>query len=163
MKKISFLLLVSLLSSCSTNQSPIITGLEGKPMPSYNLLLMDSTTRLNTVNIPTDKPIVLFLFSPNCPFCRAQTADIITNIKNLNEIRLYMISSFPFSSLKTFYNHYQLNKYPNIIIGRDDSTLFGKYFQVTAIPYIAVYDKGKRLKQVLIGNVGTKTIKKAAL
>lgn len=158
MKKILHLLLLAGMAGCFGKQPTITTGLEGKLMPNFNLLLMDSTTRINTGSIPTGKPVVLFLFSPFCPYCRAQTEEIIHHRESLGDVRLYMISAFHFTTIKSFYDHYQLNKFPNITLGWDDSASFNKYFHAQYIPYLAIYDKDKRLKQVIVGNVRTKEI-----
>lgn len=163
MKKIfTFLLFIS-MTGCSDPVPSITTGLEGKPIPSFELLLMDSTTRLNTTNIPAGEPIVLFYFSPYCPYCRAQTQEIVDELKSLNHIRFYLLSNFPFHSVKQYYNHYQLKNYPNIIVGQDFAMYFERYFKASGVPYIAVYQKDKRLRQVLVGKVDTRVIKEIAL
>src|SRR4051812_33041244 len=103
MKRILFILSLTILCGCFGKKSTIVTGLEGKPMPAYNLLLMDSVTQLNTGHIPAGKPAILFLFSPYCPYCRAQVEDIVKHIKSFEGIKIYMISSFPFPIIKSFY------------------------------------------------------------
>jgi thiol-disulfide isomerase/thioredoxin len=158
MKYITILVLASCLAGCF-GRKPEKTGLEGKPMPAFNLLLMDSTTRINTSSFPSGEPIVMFFFSPYCPYCRAQTEDIIANMKSFTNIRFYMLTNLPLSQLKHYYNHYRLDKYPNIVVAQDYNSYFVNYFKVTGVPYMAIYSKDKQLKQVLIGKVGTDLIK----
>lgn len=57
------------------------TGLEGKPPPSFSLLLVDNATRINMNEIPEGKPIVIVQFSPYCLFCQAEILDIIEHIQ----------------------------------------------------------------------------------
>lgn len=163
MKNISLLLLVSCLCGCSDHLPTIVTGHEGKAMPSVNLLLMDSATRINTNAIPTDKSVVLFLFNPGCPYCRAQTEALIEHMETLSNIQFYFISSYPFVPLKSYYVHYRLDRYPNVIVGQDYTLNFNAYFNVNAVPYLAFYDKDKRLKQVLLGQLDIDVLKKTAL
>jgi protein-disulfide isomerase len=125
-------------------------------------MLMDSVSRLSTSNIPTGKPIVVFFFSPSCPYCRAQTEDLIKNIQSLGDIRFYLLAQLPFAPVRKYYTHYQLEKYTNITLGLDYETYFGKYYKANAVPYIAIFNKEKQLKHVLVGNVGSKTIKEIA-
>jgi thiol-disulfide isomerase/thioredoxin len=159
MKKIVFLLLATFIAACSEDKPSVITGLEGKTLPSFNFLLMDSSTRINTKSIITGKPSVIFIFSPYCPYCRAQTEAIIDDIKSFSNMHFYVLSSLPFNLIKDYYDHYQLNKYPNITVGQDYDGFLGNYYKVHAVPYIAVYNRSKKLKQVLMGNVTTRVLR----
>jgi thiol-disulfide isomerase/thioredoxin len=162
MKNVFLLLIIGLLG-CICCKTKVKTGLEGKNMPSFNLLLMDSTTKLNTNKIPRGEPIVLFYFSPLCPYCRAQTEEMIRNINSLSNIRFVMISNFPFRLIKGYYDHYELVKYPNITVGQDFEVYFNNYFQPKGVPYIAIYDSNKKLQQAILGKVRTNLLKDIAL
>jgi thiol-disulfide isomerase/thioredoxin len=159
MNKILSVLLLLHITACSENKRSIVTGLEGKPIPAFNFLLMDSATQFNTTDIASGKPAVLFIFSPHCPYCKAQTEAIIGDIKSLSNINFYLISSFPFNSIKEYYEHYQLKKYPNIMVGQDYDSFLGNYFQASGVPYIAIYNKSKNLQEVLMGNVSSRIIR----
>ena len=161
MKHFTILSLAFCLSSCFSTPE-IKTGLEGKPLPSFTLTFVDSLTHFNTANISTGKPIVLFCFAPYCPYCRAEMDDILSNIKYLNNIKFYIFTGSPLSDLKVFYNHFQLQKYSNITAGIDSSNYFAQYYKVTGVPYLAIYNPEKRLKQVLEGKVDIKLIKDIA-
>ncbi len=63
MKHIISLLLLSCLYGCNTSPA-IKTGLEGKEMPSFNLLLMDSVHQISTSEIPEGQSTVFLLFCP---------------------------------------------------------------------------------------------------
>jgi len=158
MKYISALFLLIYLCACK-EQPPLKTGLEGKLLPSFNLLLNDSATYFNTGNIPTGKPIVLFYFSPKCPYCRTEMNEIIENINRLSNIHFYLITRFPFSEMKQFYTEYKLSQYSNITIGYDSKYFFGNYFQTPGVPYMAIYGLDKRLKKAYIGLVKSSDIK----
>src|SRR5688500_5572501 len=118
MKKLSFLILVAGLAGCFGKPPVVNTGLEGKPIPSFKLLLMDSTTQINTNDIGSGKPVVLLLISHHCTYCRALTDDIIQNVKSLTDIRFYMLSSFPFHEIKQYCDQYKLKDYSNIVVGQ---------------------------------------------
>jgi hypothetical protein len=156
-------LAITLLVGCYGRQPSIKTGKEGKPLPSLTLLLMDSISHMSTNKIPDEKPVIVFLFSPRCPYCRAQTEEIIENIKSLTDLQFYFLSAFPFSFVKSYFTHYQLGKYPNIIVGQDDKMDFSNYYQAQGVPYIAVYGKDKLLKQAFMGKVSINVLKNIAL
>lgn len=161
MKQITLISLIVCLASCF-GVTPEKTGKERKPMPDFDLLLTDSTTWLNTRNIPAGKPIALLYYSPNCPYCKALTQEIIEEMDELKNIQFYFISSFPMPTLKAYSKAYQLAKYPNIITGMDTSRLMHDYFNAPGIPYLAIYDKDKKLKQAFLGKISGNQIKKVA-
>ena len=97
-------------------------------MPEFSLLLMDRTTWLHARNIHTGKPIVLFYFSPYCPYCKAQTKEIIEDMDKLKNIQFYFVASSPLSAAKMFYNEYQLTKYSNIVTGIDTANVIQGLF-----------------------------------
>jgi len=53
-------------------QEPYKTGMEGKPLPAFAIQLLDSVSYLHSENIPDGKKLILFYYSPTCPYCRAQ-------------------------------------------------------------------------------------------
>ena len=134
-------------------RAPVKTrsGLEGRLLPEFSLLLSDSLTRLNTNDIPTGKPFIMLGFSPYCVHCQGEILDIIQHIKRFGDTTIYLVTAFPYSDMKKLYNAYHLAKYPNIVTGVDNKDFFLRYFKATAIPYAAIYDAKKRLKGVIIG------------
>ena len=158
MKYLLLIILISLLTNC-TEKEPIKTGLEGTPIPQFNILLPDSFTYINTTIIPSGKSIVLFDFGPSCPYSRTQMKEIIENINNLKDIQFYIFTSWPFAEMKEFYSHFALYKYSNIIVGVDFNNFFVPYFKIAGIPYIAIYGKNKLLKKAFSGLVAYKQLK----
>ncbi|PSL45692.1 hypothetical protein CLV51_104399 [Chitinophaga niastensis] len=161
MKNAIILLLLVGLCGCF-GREPEKTVLKGKSMPSFNLLLADSITHLNTISIPAGKPIVLFYFGPNCPYSRAQMDEIIENMPSLKDIQFYIFTTAPFPEMKGFYDHYQLRKYPNMAVGLDYDNFFSDYFKAIGVPYMAIYGRDKRLNEAFVGKVGGSQIKEIA-
>jgi thiol-disulfide isomerase/thioredoxin len=124
------------------------TGMEGRLLPSFEILLADSVTHFNTANVPTEQPFIIIGFSPWCIHCQKETADIIKHIQEFKGISIYYVTYHPFDEMKTFYKAFHLDRYPNIIMGTDLKDYFLSYFKAPSIPYIAVFDSKKRLKQV---------------
>jgi thiol-disulfide isomerase/thioredoxin len=156
--RIPMVILGIYLTGCFSKQ-PEKTGHEGKPLPSFKLLLLDSTTYFDTKDIPKDKPVVLFYFGPHCPYSRAQMEEIIEDINILKDIRFYFFTTWSFAEMKAFYKHYQLNKYSNIIMGQDYMNFFVEYFEAQGVPYMAIYGKDKILRKAFIGRIFGKQIK----
>ncbi|THU39604.1 hypothetical protein FAM09_13975 [Niastella caeni] len=151
------------LCACFGKRPTLDTGHEGKPIPSLKLLMLDSTTMIDTKTWRSGKPIVLIDISPYCPFCRAMTQKIIDENKYLSDIQFIMLSSFPLNDLKNYNTEYKLEGYSNITVARDYDASFAHYFGSPGVPCLAIYSKDRLLKQVLIGKVNASLIKDIAL
>ncbi|NII25840.1 redoxin domain-containing protein [Pseudoflavitalea sp. X16] len=161
MKLLFQLIIISTMAGCF-GADPQKTGLEGKPLPEFSLLLPDSATWFNSKNIPSGKPIAIFYFNPYCPYCKAQTTEIIEDMDKLKNIQFYFVTNYPLMDLKKFYNEYQLVKYPNITTGVDTGMVVNDYFEIAGVPYIAIYSKNKTLNKTFMGKIYSSQLKKVA-
>jgi len=144
--------------SCSWLHPKIKSGLEGQNLPSFQLG-KDSGSAFNTSFIPAGKPFVLFLYSPECNYCNEQISDIVTNMKDFNELDFYLITSAPPNLIKQFSDAHKLQRYSNFIFIRDTASLLLNYFNAPGVPYLAFYDNKKKLKDISIGKNDLSTIK----
>lgn len=136
----------------------ILRELEGQSLPSLELLLPDSLTYLNITNRLSNKPIVLFYFGPDCPYCHAEISEIIKEIDKLKNIQFYIFTAYPFDQMKKFHENFRLSNYPNIITGYDYKFGFLEYFKIQTVPGIAIYGKDGRLKGTFTENIDYKQI-----
>jgi uncharacterized membrane protein YphA (DoxX/SURF4 family) len=127
------------------------TGLEGKPIPSVNLLLGDSITILNTKDISAGKPIIIIELSPYCPHCKAEITDILHHIDYFKDAKIYLITAFSYKDLTALSNNFQLEKYANIQTGIDSGGAFMSYYKASVVPYTAIYDNQKKLVRAMSG------------
>jgi hypothetical protein len=160
--RVKILLMIGLFLIGCYSRKPENTGKEGELIPSFKLLLADSLTYIDTKSIPEGNPVVFLYFGPHCPYSKAQIEEIIEDINILKNIRFYVFTTWSFSEMKEFYNHYQLSKYNNITTGVDNKFFFLEHFEVQGVPYMAIYDKHKKLKKAFVGKVYGKQIKEIA-
>jgi hypothetical protein len=64
-----------------------------------------------------------------------------------------MIGFLPHNMIRDFYKDYQIEKYPQITMGRDAKYFFPIFFNVKSLPAIYIYDKKGRFKQAFEGSV----------
>lgn len=143
---------VILFVSCY-ERDPIKTGKEGSAIPSFDILLPDSISNVSTGNIPKGQATVFIYFGPHCPYSRVQIEDILSNIQTFKDVRFYLFTNWPFKDMKDFYIDHRINKYPNITMGEDYTNYFTKYFDAQGVPYLAIYDKKKRLTKAFVGKI----------
>jgi thiol-disulfide isomerase/thioredoxin len=154
---------IQVLIACSgcLQKYPIKTGLEGKTLPSFNILLQDSTV-LNIGTSSKENPVILYYFNPSCPYCRTQMQEIIDSYEKLRNIQFYVFTTWPYSEMKSFYDRFKLYKYPEIKVGVDMTNFFASYFDAKVVPFLAIYGKDKKLKEVFIGKIDADKMKEAA-
>jgi hypothetical protein len=157
MKQISIAVLFMCLFGCQS-RPPLTTGMEGKKMPAFDITLIDSTKHMNTDMIATGTPVVLFFFSPNCPYCQAQTKDMLKNSAELKKYRFVFLTTAPYLQLKGYYDHFKLANYTNITVGTDNSYFVQNTFKTFKVPFTIIYNSNKTLKQAFLGKTSSKTI-----
>ena len=158
---LSFGLMIGLL--CTTLVTPASPkskiARKGERLPEFNLLLVDSLTKLSSADIPTGKPIIIMAFSPSCPHCQDETRDLLQYMNNFKNVHLYLLTPYPFRQMKAFYKKLGLEKYSNdITIGIDKGNSFLSHFDTRLVPYTAIYNPKKRLIETFPGKTDIKTI-----
>jgi len=124
-------------------------------LPAFNIMLLDSSTIVNTYNIPEGKPTLIMFFDPECKHCRMVTKTLLDKMDSLNDIRFYMITSVhDFNKIRTFYDEFHLADYKNIeVIGRDYEFFFVTYYGIKYVPDLVLYDGHKKLVKYFEGHV----------
>lgn len=157
-----FLVVGWILVTAFTKPAIAKTGMEGRLLPSFDILLPDSVTQLNTAAIPTGKPFIVIGFSPWCTHCQAETRDIIAHIEQFKNVNIYYVTPYPFWQMKTFYKAFHLEKYPNITMGKEiTKNVFLSYFKAPGVPYTAIFDPQKRLKSVFTSQASAEKLAQA--
>jgi thiol-disulfide isomerase/thioredoxin len=130
-------------------------------VPSYKLLLMDSSTYAYKYQLKKNRPVVVIYFNPDCGHCQSETKHITDSMNLLKKVQFVFASYSKFPELKKFYGDYGLARFKNIIFGRDEQFFFPRFYDVRFTPFVAVYDKEWKLVRVFEG--GTTVAKLAAL
>ena len=138
------ILFVSILSftSCERHDSQISVVNKGSPLPTFEMLL-DSSTIINISSLPSEVPIYILYFNPYCPFCRAETKELLKNSNIIDHSLLIFLSSFPLNSIKQFKDEFNLSKYKSIIVAQDYQQAFMRKHNVKWVPYLVKYDTQK--------------------
>ena len=88
-----FLLVFFALFSCNDIPQHITTGLEGKPLPSVDLLMIDSTTHINTANAKPGVANILTLHRSKCASSvSGNSLTLLFNENKLSQIQFYIIT-----------------------------------------------------------------------
>jgi len=130
-------------------------------LPAFRIMMLDSSTVLNTFNIPEGKPVLLFYFGAECDHCQKTWDALVKDIDSLQDYRIYMFSFSPIYQIKKFAEKNKLNKYTNVIVGRDEDLFFPSFYGARSVPYLAVYNKKKKFVTKFDGHVSVKELYEA--
>jgi thioredoxin-related protein len=130
-------------------------------MPAFRILMLDSVMMINTYNIPKGKPTILMYFSPDCDHCEKMTETMLKHIDELKDTRIFLFSPMSLSLIRSFNEKLKLKDYNNIVIGQDFDHIFSKYYGAKYVPYIAIYDRDKKLVRTFEGGAKIEQLIKA--
>ena len=142
---------ISSLAQTDTLQPKLPPFMKLPEVPSYKILLMDSATYAYKYQLKKNKPVVVVYFSPDCDHCQQETRRITDSMQLLKNIQFVFVSYAPFPQLKKFYEEYGLNRFKNVIYGRDEQFFFPRFYDVKFTPFVAVYGPDWKLIRVFEG------------
>ncbi len=70
---------------------------------------------------------------------------IVNNMDRLSGMDFFIVTNAGYPDLKDFSKEFQTEKYSNIHMGLDKDATFASYFMVSKVPFLAIYNKGKKL------------------
>lgn len=122
-------------------------------LPPLKLLLTDSTTWFTKDGLPAKKAVMVMLFSPDCDHCKHETEEIIKHIKEFKKAEIVMATTLPFEKMKEFYINYGLERFKNVIVGKDVNFSLPVFYNVRNLPFLAFYDKKGNLIDIFEGSL----------
>src|SRR5215213_9692518 len=67
-------------------------------IPSFKILTPDSSWFSRT-NLQAGRPTLILYFSPDCGHCQIETEELLSKIKQFNDLQVVMITSRPFEDM----------------------------------------------------------------
>lgn len=110
-------------------------------VPPFRLLLSDSTTWVTKEDLPEKKAVLVIVFSPDCEHCKHETEEIIRRIDDFKKISIVMATPMAHAKMKEFVSQFGLQRFPNIIVGRDVNFMLPVYYDMRNFPFLGFYNK----------------------
>ena len=121
--------------------------------PPFKLLLTDSSTYFTKADLEKKKPLLLIVFSPDCDHCKHETEELLKNIDKFKKVQIVMATYYTVSEMKNIYDDFQLNRFENIVVGKDINFILAPFYNMRSMPFLAFYDKKGELISVFEGNL----------
>ena len=116
-------------------------------IPSFKIQMPDSAW-FSKADLQKNKPVLILYFSPDCGHCQLETEELLSKMKELNNLQIVMITSRPFADMANFADHYKIKRFPAIKIGTDPARFVTTFYDVKFTPFSALYDKNGKLVKV---------------
>ena len=108
-------------------------------IPEFKIVTPDSLWYAKE-NVPQNKPFVIIYFSPDCGHCQFEAKELIKHSEDFKNVTFLWVSFHPLVAIKAFAAQYGLDKFPNMIYGRDPKYFLPSFYKVEFTPYMAVYN-----------------------
>lgn len=141
----------ALAQNNSSEEKPVY--LRFPTVPQFTVYKAPDSTAFTRENLKRNRPVIIFVFSPECGHCQHETEMMIKNMEKLKGTQILMVTYLPYNEMIDFYNNYKLNRFSNITVARDAAFFFPVYFKVKNFPSFYIYDKKGDFKQFLEGDV----------
>jgi thiol-disulfide isomerase/thioredoxin len=155
LKKLFFIIITFLAATSALAQSdstkPVY--LRFPTIPQFVIYKAADSSRFTRDDLKKKKPTVFIIFSPDCEHCQHETQELTANIGKFKDAQIIMVEYLSHDQMVKFYKDYNIEKYPNITMGRDAAFYLPLFFKVESLPAIYVYDKKGNFKQAFSGSV----------
>lgn len=155
-----FILLSFLIASLSIKAQNDISAPPYKrfpTLPPLQLLLGDGSTKYLKENIPSKKPVLIMLFSPDCNHCQHTAEEMYTNREALKDIHIVMATVLSLPEMNSFMKKYKLDQMKNVVAGKDQYFILPPFYAIKNFPFMAMYNKKGDL---ILGFEGSMPIEK---
>jgi len=126
--------------------------------PKNNALIAPFTmqkidgTILKASQLDKTRSVILICFSTDCDHCKNFTRQLLDNYKMIISKQVVMITWQSIGALTQFSRQFNLSAYHAIQIGTEgNSFTIPSYYNVTKLPFVALYKKGGALQQTFEG------------
>jgi thioredoxin-related protein len=140
------------LCTLSFSQSGNPPYKQTKKLPDFEIETVGKGL-FKTAQIKKNTPVIIMFFSPGCDHCINQFESMKKRIAEFKNTQIVMATYQPIEELAEFNKKYQIQKYPNIVTGRDLNYFFPPFFEISNFPYLAFYDRNGKLVTAFEGNM----------
>jgi thioredoxin-related protein len=123
-----------------------------KKLPDFEIETV-ANGMFKAAQLKKNTPVIIMFFSPGCDHCIHQFESMKKRMNDFKHYQIVMPTYQPIEELAEFNKKYDLQKYPNIITGRDVNYFFPPFYEISSFPYLAFYDKAGKLISAHQGNM----------
>jgi thiol-disulfide isomerase/thioredoxin len=141
MKQLALILIAFAAFTSAKAQSDSLPPYRQVPIiPAFSIQLPDSSW-FSKKDLPKKTPVVIIYFNPECGHCQHEAEELAKNMDKFKKVFFVMAAYHDLQNIQAFDTTYHLDKFSNIVIGRDSKYFLPVFYKVRMTPFSAVYDK----------------------
>lgn len=145
MKTVFTLIAASLVTGASAQIDSTQQYFKSPYIPAFNIRKVPDSSIFTNSMLQKDKPTIVMFFDPDCKHCEDATKSFTAKIDKFKNVQILMVTIYEISRINKFCKDNKLGQHPNIIVTKDVTFDFAKYYQVHSLPDVYVYDKNGKL------------------
>ncbi len=148
--KTRFLFFLLISGLYATAQNPIDDTPPYKKdlhIPEFTIMQTDSSWFTREM-IPKYPYTAIIYFAPDCGHCQYTVKELVKYMDSLKNVFFLLVAYKPLEEIREFYQHYGLDKFENVRIGRDPKYFLPAFYRVTSTPFVALYNTSGLLDKV---------------
>ena len=111
-------------------------------IPPFQIIRVPDSSIFTKKDLQKKKPVLIYIFSPDCDHCIAATKDMIQHYPSLSKkVQILMATPLEYKWIVPFYEEFNFASMPAVTIGRDPSNFLGTFFHVKSYPALFLYNK----------------------
>lgn len=126
-------------------------------IPPFQTTLINGKTFSNK-NLVKDKPVIMFLFLPDCGYCHKEMEWITAAMAKFSHVQIVMVTDQSIADMADYYQEAGFSKYENIKMGRQENRGLIGFYGLKYYPGIFVYDKNHKIVYHHEGTVPVDTL-----
>ncbi|MGN7995116.1 peroxiredoxin family protein [Chitinophaga sp. 22308] len=121
-------------------------------VPAFPLTLPDGHT-ITKNDLRKNEKTMVFVFSVDCDHCKHLTEEVLKNIDKFKNVQILMVTPFKVEQMKEYYDHYNIQKYPNIVMASEPTRQIMYFYDLHYFPGLYLYDKKQQFIKGFEGTV----------
>jgi hypothetical protein len=83
---------------------------------------------------------------------------LLQQVDSFPKVRFYLVTLMGLKSLREFIDEFRVLSHENVLAGKDPNHFFPAFYKINYIPHAVVYDRHKKLVDVVDGNFDATTL-----
>lgn len=118
-------------------------------IPDFTIATIQDSIGFSISSAAQNELILIKYFSPDCDHCQQEAQAIVSKKDSLRNIKMIWVAGewASLTAVEEFADTYQLRQFNPLVIGKDAFHDLGPFYEITGVPYTAVYKDNQLIKE----------------
>ncbi|MDW3192923.1 MAG: protein disulfide isomerase family protein [Cytophagales bacterium] len=136
-------------STDSATEETSVTFYEELAIPDFTIATIQDSTGFSFSSVAQNELVLIKYFSPDCDHCQQEAQAIVSKKDSLRNIKMIWVAGewASLTAVEEFAETYQLEQLNPLVIGKDAFHDLGPFYEITGVPFTAVYRDNQLIKE----------------